>query len=252
MLEKYLYFGNKTARSLALTASESNVQTWTLTTGLVDPIPDGVANTSTIFTNGTLTAELQNLHLASSTAEHGAGSILVGSVADDDDHVLGSYYRENGLNVDDGKLMIHPSALSYDGTNLVTLKTVAQDPVYGITNSSTTTENDVTFVLEKPVLAGDANVWPASAFLGVEMVDNDTADIYFAPQTGDGLGNGADKVRVSYTAGNFKALGDMLHSIINNNRYQAGMVVVADEWTGVYAENNKVGITAVDSITLDS
>tara|TARA_Y100000592_G_scaffold12543_1_gene17608 strand:- start:36 stop:740 length:705 start_codon:yes stop_codon:yes gene_type:complete len=234
MLEKYLYFGNKTARSLALTESESSVQTYTLTTGLVDPIPDGVANTNTIFANGTLTAELQNLHL------DGSG----------DQHVVGSHYTTNA--VDDGKLMIHPNALSYDGTNLVTVKTVAQDPVYGVTNSSTVGENDITFVLEKPVLAGDANVWPASAFLGVEMVDNDTADIYFAPQTGDGLGNGADKVRVSYTAGNFKALGDMLHSIINDNRYQAGMVVVADEWTGVYAENNKVGITAVDSITLDS
>tara|TARA_R100001443_G_scaffold116950_1_gene139232 strand:- start:888 stop:1640 length:753 start_codon:yes stop_codon:yes gene_type:complete len=250
MLKKYLYFGNKTARSLALTASETDVQTYTLTTGLVDPIPDGVAG-NTIFKNGTLTAELQNLHLASSTAEYGAGSILIGSVADDDDHILGSYYRENGDNVDDGKLMIHPNALSYDGTNLVTVKTVAQDSIYGVTNSSTAGENDITFVLEKPVLAGDAAVWPASSFLGVEMVDNDTADIYFAPQTGDGVGNGVDKVRVSYTAGNFKQLGIMLNNIINDNRYQSGMVVVADEWTGVYAENNRVGITAVDSITLD-
>ena len=192
---------------------------------------------SHIFANGALTAELQNLHL------DGTG----------DQHVLGSYYTSKGTTPQDNdKLFIHPNALSFDGANLVTLKTVAQDPVYGITNSSDVNENDVTFVLEKPMLAGDANVWPASTFLGVEMVDNDTADIYFAPQTGDGLGNGADKVRVSYTAGNFKALGEMLNSIINDNRYQAGMVVIADEWTGVYAENNKVGITAVDSITLDS
>lgn len=232
MLEKYLYFGNKTARSLALTASESDVQTYTLTTGLVNPIPDGVANTNTIFANGTLTAELQNLHLDGTA----------------DQHLLGSHYA----GVDDGKLMIHPKALSYNGVSLVTVKTVAQDPVYGVTNSSTVGENDITFVLEKPVLAGDANVWPASSFLGIEMVDNDTADIYFAPQTGDGVGNGADKVRVSYTAGNFKELGAMINSIINDNRYQSGMVVVADEWTGVYSENNKVGITAVDSITLDS
>ena len=247
MLEKYLYFGKKTARSLALTASEANVQTWTLTTGLVDPIPDGVANTNTIFANGTLTAELQNLHLTSSTVEHGAGSILVGSVADDDDHILGSYYRERGLNVDDGKLMIHPKALSYDGASLVTLKTVAQDPVYGITNSSSTTENDVTFVLEKPVLAGDAAVFPVSSFLGVNTTAAGTSNIHFKPQTGDGLGNGVDYVRVVHTNGKHKELADAIHDVINNNRYQAGMVVVADSWTNTY-----IGpIEGIHSINLD-
>tara|TARA_R110002167_G_scaffold62800_1_gene177244 strand:+ start:740 stop:1498 length:759 start_codon:yes stop_codon:yes gene_type:complete len=252
MTEKYLYFAKKTARSLALTASESSVQTYTLTTGLVDPIPDGVANTNTIFANGAITAELQNLHLTSSTAEYGAGSILIGSVADDNDHILGSHYRERGLNVDDGKLEIHPNALEYDGVSLVTVKTVAQDPVYGVTNSSTVGENDITFVLHKPILPADAAVLKASAFTGVLMVDNTTADIMFLPKSNDGFASGYDKVRLSYTAGNFKELGKALNAIIADERNQPGLVVVADEFRGIYADNNIVGITAIDALTIDS
>ena len=225
-MEKYLYFGNKTNRSMTFTAS-TNTTTYRLTTAdLIDPLPDGAANTNTIFANGALTMVL---------TAHG-------------DHTFGTHY--GSVSASD-LVTVHPEALLYDGIQDVTVATAAADPVYGITLSGTAGNNDATFTLNTPMLAGDANVWPASSFLGVEMVDNDTADIYFLPQTNDGIGNGVDKVRVSYTAGNFKALGEMLNNIINNNRNQSGMVVVADEWSGVYAENNKVGISAVDSITLD-
>ena len=252
MTEKYLYFAKKTPRSLTLADSNVDVQTYTLTTGLVNPIPDGVADTNTIFANGAITAELQNLHLTSSTAEHGAGSILIGSVADDNDHILGSYYRERGLNVDDGKLEIHPNALEFNGNTLVTVKTVAQDSVYGVTNSSTVGENDITFVCHKPLVAGDAVVYKASAFSGVLMVDNDTADVMFLPQSNEGIGNGYDKVTLSYTAGNFKELGKALNAIITNDRNQPGLVVVADDFRDIYADNNIAGITAIDALTLDS
>ena len=233
MTEKYLYFAKKTARSLALTDSESNVQTYTLTTSLINPIPDGVANTNTIFANGAITAELQNLHLDDSA----------------DQHVLGSHYT-NAVN--DGKLVIDPEALSYDGASLVTVKTVAQDPVFGVTNSSTVGENDITFTINVPMLAGDCLLQKASQFKGIEMVDNDTADIYFEPHTNDGLGNGVDKVRLSYTAGNFKALCDSINALITDERNQSGLVVVADDYRNIFLNNNIVGISAIDSITLDS
>ena len=211
---------------MTFTAS-TNTTTYRLTTAdLIDPLPDGVAG-NTIFANGTLTMVL--------TAHA--------------EHTFGTYY---GTVAAGALVTVRPEALLYDGIQYVTVATAAADPVYGITLSSTVGNNDATFTLNTPMLAGDANVWPASSFLGVEMVDNDTADIYFLPQTNDGIGGGVDKVRVSYTAGNFKALGEMLNNIINNNRNQSGMVVVADEWSGVYAENNKVGISAVESITLDS
>tara|TARA_R100000234_G_scaffold85460_1_gene54459 strand:+ start:254 stop:955 length:702 start_codon:yes stop_codon:yes gene_type:complete len=233
MTEKYLYFAKKTARSLALTDSESNVQTYTLTTSLINPLPDGVADTNTIFANGAITAELQNLHLDGSA----------------DQHVLGSHYTAA---VNDGKLVIDPQALLYDGASLVTVKTVAQDPVFGVTNSSTVGENDITFTINVPMLAGDCLLQKASQFKGIEMVDNDTADIYFEPHTNDGLGNGVDKVRLSYTAGNFKALCDSINALITDERNQSGLVVVADDYRNIFLNNNIVGISAIDSITLDS
>ena len=230
MTEKYLYFGKNTARSLALTASEANVQTFTLTTGLIDPIPDGIAGTNDLFANGAVTAEMQNLHLDKS----------------EDAHVLGSAYS----GVDDGKLTIHPNALSYDGASLVTVQTVAQNTTYGVTMSSTTTENDVTFTASKPMLAGDACVWPATAFLGMSQVDGTNCDIFFEPQTNDGVGGGVDTVRCTYPAGGFKKLSQLMHDVCADSRNQGQMIVIADTMRGIYWDNNPAGITTV-AITLD-
>ena len=225
MTEKYLYFANKTARSMTFTASTDQT-TYRLTTGgLIDPLPDGVAG-SAIFDNGALTMVL--------TAHA--------------NHTFGTYYNSPSAS---DLVTVHPNALSYDGIQDVTVTNESNDPVYGITLSSTAGENDAVFTLNVPMLAGDAAVFKASAFKGVNQVDGDTADIYFDPHTNDGLGAGVDKVRVSYTAGNFDELGKMLHAIINDDRDQTGLVVVADEFRGIYAGNNIVEITAVDSITLD-
>lgn len=239
MTEKYLYFAKNTDRSLAITSQSG--QTYTLTTGLIDPVPTGRAASNDLFANGTLVVEYQNLHIASGTGEAAA----------DDDHILGSHYIDQGLNVDDGKLTVDPNALLYDGTNAVTISTVAQDPIFGVTNSSTAGENDVTFTLKNPMAAGDACVWPATAFLGVHMVDNDTADIYFEPQTNDGVGGGVDKVRLSYAAGKFKELTQLMHDVCADSRNQGEMIVIADTFRGIFHGNNPAGITAVDSITLD-
>lgn len=250
MTEKYLYFAKNTARSLALTASESNVQTYTLTTSLVDPIPDGVANTNHLFVNGAVTAEMQNLHLTSSTA----AGIVPGSAATDDDHVLGSAYILAGKNIDDGKLTVHPSALSFDGSNLVTVSTVAQDGVYGITNSSTVGENDITFTANVPMVAGDAAVWPASAFLGMEMVSSTVCDVYFEGQQNDGVGNGVDRVRITYAADKFKVFSQLMHDVISDSRNQGEMIVIADTFRGIYHSGNPAGITStgVTAIALDT
>jgi hypothetical protein len=230
MTEKYIYFGKNTARSLALTASETNVQTFTLTTGLIDPIPDGIAGTNDLFANGAVTAEMQNLHLDESA----------------DIHVLGSAYS----GVDDGTLTIHPSALSYDGVSLVTVQTVAQNATYGITMSSTVGENDVTFTANLPMLAGDAAVWPATAFLGISQVDATNCDLFFEPQTNDGVGGGVDTIRLTYSAGGFKKLSRLMHDVCADSRNQGQMIVIADTMRGIYWDNNPAGITTV-AITLD-
>jgi hypothetical protein len=230
MTEKYLYFGKNTARSLALTESEAAVQTFTLTTGLINPIPDGIANTNDLFANGAVTAEMQNLHLDGTA----------------DVHVLGSAY--NG--VDTGKLTIHPSALSYDGVSLVTVQTADQNGTYGVTMSSTATLNDVTFTANSPMLAGDAAVWPATAFLGMSQVDGTNCDLFFEPQTNDGVGGGVDTIRLTYPAGGFKKLSQLMHDVCADSRDQGQMIVIADTMRGIYWDNNPAGITTV-AITLD-
>ena len=230
MTEKYLYFGKNTARSLALTASEAAVQTFTLTTSLINPVPDGIANTNDLFANGAVTAEMQNLHLDGTA----------------DVHVLGSAYS----GVDNGTLTIHPSALSYDGVSLVTVQTVAQNATYGVTMSSTVGENDVTFTANSPMLAGDAAVWPATAFLGMSQVDGTNCDLFFEPQTNDGVGGGVDTIRLTYPAGGFKKLSQLMHDVCADSRDQGQMIVIADTMRGIYWDNNPAGITTV-AITLD-
>ena len=43
---------------------------------------------------------------------------------------------------------------------------------------------------------GDAGMWPASRFLGVDPVSATTTDVYFEGQTG--LGDGVDKIRLTH------------------------------------------------------
>tara|TARA_Y100000361_G_scaffold151771_1_gene169817 strand:+ start:497 stop:1186 length:690 start_codon:yes stop_codon:yes gene_type:complete len=229
MTEKYLYFAKNAARTLTI-ASQAG-QTYTLTTDLVNPIPSGRTNSNDIFANGALKMTYDNIH-----------------VGGEDAHVVGSGY---GTVVEDQSITVDPSALSYDGTNAVTVQTAAQNPKFGVTASSTAGENDATFTLKVPMVAGDACVWPATAFLGVHMVDNDSADIYFEPQTNDGVAGGVDRVRVSYTAGNFKKLSQLMHDICADSRNQGEMIVVADTFRDIYHGGNPAGITSVDIIALD-
>ena len=231
MTEKYIMFAKNTARSQTISSQAG--QTYTITTDLVDPLPDGKANSSEIFNNGALEMTYDNIHVD----------------AEGDGHLVGSEY---GTMVEDQTVKVDPKAISYDGANAVTVKTVAQDPKFGITASSTAGENDATFTLVKPMVAGDCCVWPATAFLGVHMLDNDTADIYFEPQTNDGVGGGVDVVRVSYKAGSFKALSQLMHDVCADSRNQGEMIVIADTFRDVYHGGNPAGITAVDSITLDT
>ena len=228
MTEKYLYFAKKTARQQDFTASTTQT-TYRLTTGGtgLTALPDGVADTNTIFANGAITMLL--------TAHA--------------DHTFGTAYGT----VSAGDVVkINAEALSYDGVQDVTVTAESADSINGVTLSSTAGNNDASFVINVPMEPGDCLLQKASQFKGVEMVDNDTADIYFEPHTNDGLGNGVDKIRVSYTAGNFKLLCDSLNALITDERNKGGMIVVADTYRNIFLNNNITGISAIDSITLDS
>ena len=228
MTEKYLYFAKKTARAQTFTASTSGT-TYRLTTGdFINPLPDGVANTNTLFANGAVTMTL------TAHANHTFGT---------------AYSSPSATDI----VVVKAEALSYDGVQDVTVTDATTDPINGITlDTSTVGNNDAVFTINVPMLAGDCLLQKASQFKGVEMVDNDTADIYFEPHTNDGLGNGVDKVRLSYTAGNFKLLCDSINAILTDERNKAGLVVVADDYRSIFLNNNITGVTAIDSITLDS
>lgn len=231
--EKYLYFAKGATRNQDFTASTTTT-TYRLTTDLVDPLPDGVAGND-VFANGNMTLELDGSDYTNIT--------------------FGTHYNvgsDRSKPGDGSVVVVHPNALSYDGTQDITVTTAANDPVFGVTLSSTVGENDAVVRLNGPVKAGDACVWPASSFLGLVQVDNDTADIYFEPNTNDNVGGGVDIVRLSYTAGNFKVLAQSLHDVMMDQRNQGQMIVVADTFRDIFLDNNAPGITAVASITLDS
>ena len=63
MTEKYLYFA-KGADQTETIGSQAG-QTYTITTGLINPLPDSRANTNDIFVNGamTMTYDRTTLHL---------------------------------------------------------------------------------------------------------------------------------------------------------------------------------------------
>ena len=233
MTEKYLYFAKKDGHTQTISSQAG--QTYTITTALINPLPDGRANTSDIFEKGKVTMTYDNLRIDDETPQN--------------NHLVGAGYGT--LNEND-QVLVDASALSYDGVNAITVQTVSQNPRFGITASATAGENDATFKVNVPMVAGEACVWPATAFLGVHMVDNDTADIYFEPQTNDGVGGGVDKVRLSYRAGEFKALSQLMHDVCADSRNQGEMIVIADTFRGIYHGGNPAGITAVDSITLDT
>jgi len=227
MTEKYLYFAKKTARSMAFSSSTSQTTyRWTAGGLGLTALPDGIANTNTVFANGSITMIL--------TAHAG--------------HTFGSAY---GTPTAGDLVTVNAKALSYDAAQDVTVTNATTDTVNGITLSATANQNIAKFVINVPMEPGDVLLQKASQFKGVEMVDNDTADIYFEPHSNDGLGNGVDKVRLSYKAGNFKLLCDSINAIITDERDKAGLIVVGDTYRNVFLNNNITGVTAIDALTLD-
>jgi hypothetical protein len=213
---------------MAFTSSTSQTTYRWTTTGLgLTVLPDGIANTNTVFANGAITMIL-TAH-ANHTFGTGYGTVTAGDL-----------------------VTVNAKALSYDASQDVTVTNATTDTVNGITLSATANQNVAKFTINVAMEPGDVLLQKASQFKGIEMVDNDTADIYFEPHSNDGLGNGVDKVRLSYKAGNFKLLCDSINAIITDERDKAGLIVVADTYRNVFLNNNITGVTAIDALTLDS
>jgi hypothetical protein len=224
-MEKYIYIAEGTTRNQQLTQSVSGAdQTFVITDGggLLADVSD--LNTDTeLFKSGTIECDL---------TVHG-------------DHAgnFGSHY---GTPAVASLVTIHPNALSYDGTNTITVLTKAQDPVFGITMADAHANNDLNVRNAQPLITGDANVFLASRFLGINRKDDNEAIVYFKPQSNNAAGaDEKDNITFTFTDGKFKEFCQSFSNMLEDNRNQSGLIVFADIYNGVFYEGNPAGISAV-------
>lgn len=167
-----------------------------------------------------------------------------------DDHVFGTHY---GTVVDDqANIEISPYAISYaegSGDGDLHLQTADEDPVYGVTQSSTAGENGFTLTLLKPYEPDQALVKAASTLLSVTSVDNTNTILTFKPTTGD---TGVfDSVTITHTAGKHKEVAEALSDVITDPRNQGKMIKFADAFNEKYFGNNAGGMNTV-TFAIDS
>ena len=212
--EKYLYFG---VAGATMAFDNHAAQTLQLTTGgFANPVPTG----TDFIANGGLKV----------------------TVTYNSDITFGTHYA--GMT---GEIKVHPNALTYDGTDTITIATAAADPVYGITKSGTAGNNDWDVTQLKPYEPGDAIMIPASKIRGIQVKDADETYIYTEAMTGDGLGDGGarDTITITHGSAKFKELAQMINDIIADPRQNGEMIVVADLMSNTFFGGNPAGITAV-------
>lgn len=161
-----------------------------------------------------------------------------------DDHLFGSHY---GTVADDqANIEVHPNAITYaegSGDGDFTIATKGDDPVYGITQSSTAGENGFTLTLLKPYAVDQALIKPASHLLNIEAVDATNTLLTFKPTTGD-TGN-QDKVTLTHASNKHHLLAKSLSDVLCDARNHGKMIKFADAFNEIYFDGNPAGITTV-------
>ena len=166
-----------------------------------------------------------------------------------DVHLFGTHY---GTVADDAAVEVHPQAAIYaagSGDGDFTLKTVAQDAVFGITQSSTASENGFTLTLNRPYLNDQVVVKPASSILGMQTVDAVTTKLIFGPTTGDD--SALDTVTLTHGSNKHHLLVASIADVIADPRSNGKVIKFADGFNEIYFDGNPAAITAV-GLTLDS
>tara|TARA_R100000541_G_scaffold59217_1_gene72302 strand:- start:40 stop:768 length:729 start_codon:yes stop_codon:yes gene_type:complete len=161
-----------------------------------------------------------------------------------DDHLFGTHY---GTIVDDQTVIeVHPNAITYaegSGDGDLHLATVAEDAVFGITQSSTAGENGFTLTLLKPYAADQALVKPASQLFNIEAVDATNTLLTFKPTTGD---TGAlDKVTLTHASNKHHLLAKSVADVLTDGRNHGKLIKFADAFNEVYFDGNPAGIITV-------
>tara|TARA_R100001510_G_C7546450_1_gene131902 strand:+ start:22 stop:681 length:660 start_codon:yes stop_codon:yes gene_type:complete len=219
MRNNYLYFGIDAAATMAF--DNHTAQTLQLTTGGFDnPVPTG----TNFIANGGLKV----------TVTYNAN------------HTYGSYYTASMLT---GEVEIHPNALTYDGTDTITIATAAADPVYGWTKSSTGSENDLDVTQLKPYVEGNGYVYNSKYLKGIAVAGATTTALNFQAKTGDA--NAIDIMTVTHGSAKFKEFSQGLTDIIADDNKVSGMVVIVDDMRGLVMPQDTSSIASV-AATLDT
>lgn len=213
MRNNYLYFGVDAAATMAF--DNHAAQTLQLTTGGFDnPVPTG----TDFIANGGLKV----------------------TVAYHAEHTYGSYYTA-GMLV--GEVEIHPNALTYDGTDTITIADASADPVYGWTKSGTADNNDLDVTQLKPYVEGNGYVYNSKYLKGIAVATDATTALNFQSKTGDA--NAIDIMTVTHTAAKFKEFAQNLTDVIADDNKVKGMVVVVDDMRSLKLANDVAGIASV-------
>lgn len=160
-----------------------------------------------------------------------------------DVHLFGSHY---GTVADDAEVEVHPQAATYaagSGDGDFTLKTVAQDAVYGITQSSTAGENGFTLTLNRPYLNDHVIIKPASSIIGMQTVDATNTKLIFGPTTNDD--SDLDTVTLTHGSNKHHLLVASIADVVADPRSNGKVVKFADGFNEIYFDGNPAEITTV-------
>jgi hypothetical protein len=219
MRNNYLYFGIDAAATMAF--DNHTAQTLQLTTGGFDnPVPTG----TNFIANGGLKV----------------------TVAYHAEHTYGTYYTSGLLT---GQVEIHPNALTYDGTDTITIATAAADPVYGWTKSGTGANNDLDVTQLKPYVEGNGYVYNAKHLRGIAVAGSATTAVNFKAKTGDAVT--VDVMTVTHGSAKHKEFAQGLTDIIADDNKVSGMVVIVDDMRSLAMPQDASSIASV-AATLDT
>jgi len=207
MRDKYLYFGLAAAGTE--TFSNQADQTLELTTGFVNPIPVG----TDYLTNGGAKVTVVAASSGTTAADQQWGS------------AYGTVVAGQTIDITKG-CTIHAT------TAVITMKTVAEDAVYGFTiDTDTTSDNDNIVVTQlKPYEGSDGWCYNSRYLRGVSVAGATTTALHFQGKTGDvGATHDLDTITVTHGSTKNKEFIQELTDVIADDNKVSGMVVVRDD-----------------------
>ena len=218
MENTYLYFCKAAGTETLANQSAQAIQ---ITTSTTDPVPPG-ADAPQLGVFKVTIPYTTNMTLGSHYGSPAAGDILTLRI---DGY---TYHASNGT---------------------LTIPTASADATYGFTDSGTTSENDYTITMLKPIDPDDCKMYPAANLRGIQPTAATTTALYFDALTGDA--NDVDTVTLTHTSAYHKQLANAINDAVTRPENQGKVIVFADVMNKEYYDGNPAGINTV-AFTLDT